>query len=111
VTTTPFSLPNLILQKDIISHQETILGNMAAKGEAETATPAKWQIKWSNVILLTVIHLLAIYGFIVVVPRIKLATFIWSKWHLYGYHIFWGPTKDIFAINSQLLNFSFLGSY
>ncbi|PNF16818.1 hypothetical protein B7P43_G19111, partial [Cryptotermes secundus] len=55
---------------------------MAANGEADTATPAKQQMKWNNVILLTVIHLLALYSLLVVVPRAKLITVLWDL--LYG---------------------------
>jgi hypothetical protein len=77
----PFFLSHITLQK------ETTAGNMAADGEAEKATqvevttPAKRQIKWGNVIVLTVIHLLAAYGFLAVIPRSKLASLIWSKWN------------------------------
>lgn len=62
---------------------------MAANGEAETvdeaevATPTKRQIKWGNVIVLTVIHLLAMYGILLVLPRAKMAS---SVWHVvYGF--------------------------
>ncbi|XP_023714739.2 stearoyl-CoA desaturase 5-like, partial [Cryptotermes secundus] len=63
--------PQFCEQKDIF------LGNMVANGEADTATPAKQQMKWNNVILLTVIHLLALYSLLVVVPRAKLLTVLW----------------------------------
>lgn len=65
--------------------QEAIFGNMAAHGKAESvaedgvATSVKRQIKWCNVIELTVIHLLATYGALVVLPRVKLVTFVWRK--------------------------------
>jgi hypothetical protein len=65
----------------------TILFNMAVNGKAESvtddgvATPVKQQIKWYNVIALTAIHLLALYGTLVVLPRLKLMTFVWCKWH------------------------------
>jgi hypothetical protein len=83
-----FFLPNaIILQNDTVLHQETISGNMTANGQAETvvegdvATPKKRHMKWGNVILLTVIHLLAMYGILVVLPRAKLASTVWRKWH------------------------------
>jgi len=58
--------------------------NVAAEEvpESKTATPEKQQIIWRNVVLLTVIHLLALYAAFAVVPRMKLVTFIWSRWRL-----------------------------
>jgi hypothetical protein len=60
---------------------------MAENGKAETAaqsgvaTPVKRQIIWGNVFELTVIHLLALYGALVVLPRVQLATIVWRKWY------------------------------
>ena len=58
--------------------------NVAAEDvpESKAATPEKQQIIWRNVVLLTVIHLPALYAAFAVVPRIKLITFIWRRWCL-----------------------------
>ena len=48
--------------------------------ESKAATSVKLQIKWSNVVLLTVIHLMALYAAAVVLPRVRLLTFTWSRW-------------------------------
>ena len=58
--------------------------NVAAEDvpESKAANPVKQQIIWRNVVLLTVIHLLALYAAFAVVPRMKLVTFIWSRWRL-----------------------------
>jgi len=58
--------------------------NVAAEEvpESKAATPVKQQIIWSNVVLLTVIHLLALYAAFAVVPRLKLITSIWCRWRL-----------------------------
>ena len=55
--------------------------NVAAEEvtESKAATAVKQQIIWRNVVLLTVIHLLALYAAVVVVPRAKLITFIWRR--------------------------------
>jgi xanthine/uracil permease len=47
--------------------------------ESKAATPQKQQVIWRNVILLTLIHLVALYGAIVIIPRINPITWIWSK--------------------------------
>ena len=54
--------------------------NVAAEEvtESKAATAVKQQIIWRNVVLLTVIHLLALYA-AVVLPRVKLITFIWRR--------------------------------
>jgi hypothetical protein len=58
--------------------------NVAAEEfpESKTATPVKQQIVWRNVVQLTVIHLLALYAAVVVLPRMSVITFIWSRWRL-----------------------------
>jgi xanthine/uracil permease len=50
--------------------------------DSKAVTPVKQQIIWRNVVLLTVIHLLAVYAAVVIVPRVKLITFIWRRWRL-----------------------------
>ena len=50
--------------------------------EIKATTFVKLQIKWSNVVLLTVIHLMALYAAVVVAPRITLNTFVWCRWRL-----------------------------
>ena len=63
-----------------------ILAKMTTNVEAEVApeskvTPRlKQQIKWSYVVLLTVIHLMALYAVAVVGPRLRLITLIWCRW-------------------------------
>ena len=52
------------------------------KKSTRTNTSVKQQIKWSNVVLLTVIHLMALYAAAVVVPRRRLFTFAWSRGRL-----------------------------
>ena len=47
--------------------------------ESKAATAVKQQIIWRNAVLLTVIHLLALYAAVVVLPRAKLITLIWSR--------------------------------
>jgi xanthine/uracil permease len=50
--------------------------------ESKAATPVNQQIVWRNVVLLTVIHLLALYSAVAVVPRLRLITFTWRRWRL-----------------------------
>ena len=50
--------------------------------EIKAAPSVKEQIKWFNVALLTVIHLMTLYAGAVVVPRVGLITFIWCRWRL-----------------------------
>jgi len=50
--------------------------------ESNAATPEKQQIIWRNVVLLTVIHLLALYAAFAVLPRLKLITITWGRWRL-----------------------------
>jgi hypothetical protein len=50
--------------------------------ESKTAILVKQRIKWRNVVLLTVIHLLALYAAVAVIPRVKLMTFIWGRYRL-----------------------------
>ena len=47
--------------------------------ESKAGTPVKQQIKWRNVVLLTVIHLMALYAAVDVVPRSKLKTILWCR--------------------------------
>ena len=58
--------------------------NVAAEEvpDSKATTPVKQQIIWSNVVLLTVIHLLTLYAFVVVLPRIRMITIIWRRWRL-----------------------------
>jgi hypothetical protein len=49
---------------------------------SKTATPVKQRIKWGNVVLLTIIHMVALYATVVVMPRVKLETFIWGRYRL-----------------------------
>ena len=55
--------------------------NVAAEEvtESKAATAVKQQLIWRNVVQLTVIHLLALYAAVVVLPRMKLITFIWRR--------------------------------
>jgi hypothetical protein len=48
----------------------------------KTATVVNKRIKFSNVVLLTVIHLVAIYTIVFVFPRLSLATLIWCRYRL-----------------------------
>ena len=61
-----------------------MMTNLAAEEvpESKASTPVNQQIIWRNVVLLTVIHLLALYAAVTVVPRVKLITFIWRRWRL-----------------------------
>ena len=54
--------------------------NVAAEEvtESNATTPVKQQIIWLNVVLLTVMHLLALYAPLVV-PGTKPITFIWRR--------------------------------
>ena len=58
--------------------------NVAAEEvpESKAATPVKQQIIWRNVVLLTFIHLLALYTAVVLVPRMRMITYIWRRWRL-----------------------------
>jgi hypothetical protein len=58
--------------------------NVAAEEfpESKAANPVKQQIIWRNVVLLTAIHLLALYATVAVIPRVRLFTFIWCRWRL-----------------------------
>jgi hypothetical protein len=58
--------------------------NVAAEGspESKAATPVKQQIIWRNVVLLTFIHLVLFYTGFVLLPRMRLITFIWRRWRL-----------------------------
>ena len=47
--------------------------------ESKATTPLKQQIKWSYVVLLTVIHLMAIYAAVDVVTSSKLSTLLWCR--------------------------------
>ena len=56
---------------------------MTTNVEAEELPESKGvtlQIKWRNVVLLTVIHLIALYAAADVVPRLRLNTFVWRRW-------------------------------
>ena len=55
--------------------------NVAAEEVTESKAPTavKQQIIWRNVVQLTVIHLLALYAAVAVLPRMKLITFIWRR--------------------------------
>ena len=55
--------------------------NVAAEEvpDSKATTPVKQQIIWSNVVLLTVIHLLTLYAVVVVMPRVRLITFLWCR--------------------------------
>jgi hypothetical protein len=61
---------------------------MTANGEAQEVAdskatiPVKQQIIWRNVVLLTVIHLLALYAVAVILPRLELITLTWRKCQL-----------------------------
>ena len=48
--------------------------------ESKAATPVNQQIIWRNVVLLTVVHLVALYAAVTVIPRVKLITFSWRRW-------------------------------
>jgi len=50
--------------------------------ESKAATPVNQQIIWRNVVLLTVVHLLALYAVVIVIPRMKLIAFICRRWRL-----------------------------
>jgi hypothetical protein len=50
--------------------------------ESKTATVVKQQIKWRNVVLLTVVHLLALYAVVFEIRREKLMTSIWCRYRL-----------------------------
>jgi xanthine/uracil permease len=50
--------------------------------ESKAASPVNQQIIWRNVVLLTVVHLLALYAAVTVVPRVKLITLSWRRWRL-----------------------------
>ena len=58
--------------------------NVAAEEvpDSKAATPVKQQIIWRNVVLLTVIHLVALYAVVVVLPRMRVINIIWRKCRL-----------------------------
>jgi xanthine/uracil permease len=58
--------------------------NVAAEEvpESKAATPMYQQIIWRNVVLLTFIHLVALYAAVTVVPRLRLITFSWRRWRM-----------------------------
>ena len=66
--------------------QKSILAKMTTYVEAEgvseskAATSVKQQIKWFNVVLLAVIHLMALYAAVDLLPRVKLNTILWCRW-------------------------------
>jgi hypothetical protein len=49
---------------------------------SKTATVVKQRIKWNNVVVLTVVHLVAIYSTVFVLPRMSLVTFLWRRYRL-----------------------------
>ena len=58
--------------------------NVAAEEvpESKAATPVKRQIVWHNLVLLTVIHLMALYTAVFLAPRAGLFDYIWRKFRL-----------------------------
>ena len=65
-----------------------ILAKMTTNVEAEeipeskATTPVRQQIMWPTAVVLTVLHLIALYAAAVVIPRVRLITFIWCRWRL-----------------------------
>jgi len=58
--------------------------NLAAEEvpDSKAAIPVKQQTIWRNVVLLTVIHLLALYTAVFKLPRVRISTLIWRTWRL-----------------------------
>jgi hypothetical protein len=50
--------------------------------ESKTANLVKRQIKWLNVVVLTVAHLIGLYALVFVSHRLKLKTLIWGRYRL-----------------------------